>query len=312
MDLKHLKTFVAVAEELSFRKAAERLNLTQPPVSLQINALEHELGIKLLNRGRNQKISLTPAGAFFLGEARVALQTAENAVRDVRLFSEGGRGRLRFAYTDDFVHGPLPGAITAFHSTYPSVVVRHAMLPTDMIVRQLEAAEIDIGMVTFPIQKLDPGFLVHELPRVMIVAVVPAVHPLAGEKEIWLRELRDDPIYLAPSDFASDFSPHLTRLFSNARIRPQILGMSQSASMMAEIVRTGHAVALVNRSSLSHLLEGVSILGLRDPFPFAALGMIFNPANPNIRTIERFRTIVAERFGPTDAAPDFTDDAAAL
>ena len=206
LDLKHLRTFIAVAEELSFRKAAERLNLTQPPVSLQIRNLEDELGEKLFDRGGRRKIQLTAAGRILLEGARETLRMAERTAENVALYSQGSSGHLRIGHSDDFLHGLLPRTLARYHSDFPGVRVSLTARPSARVTEQLLAGELDLGFVCLPIPRLDTSIVMQPLPSTPIVAVVATTHPLAGRQKIWLRELEEESFLLLPTDMMSGFS----------------------------------------------------------------------------------------------------------
>lgn len=297
MDIKHLRGFIAVAEELNFRKAAERLNLTQPPLSLQLKNLEEELGVKLLERGRNKRVSLTVAGRFFLDDARAVVQAAEKAFRDARHHADGRLGHLRIGFTDDFLFSKLPALLADFMQRYPEVRISHSMTISKEIVRQLDAGELDVALVCLPIQRLDPNFIVVELPPIRIVALVHQDHPLAARDAIWLKELRDDPILLMPTEIFSGFSAHLSRLYAHAQVTPVPLAFGQNSTMMAQIIAAGGAgIVLASETSVPAEWPGIRRLELKDPQPFVDAGLIYNAGNASRTIVENFRKLVEERF----------------
>ena len=294
MDLKQLRTFIVVAEELNLRKAGERLHLSQPPITVQLNKLEEELGIKLLNRGRNKRISLTPAGKFFLADARLTLRTAENSIKDVQAFTKGQHGRLCFSYSDDFLYSDLAMVIAMFHKKYPEVSLSHAMQHTSEIISEVEEGKIDMGLVSYPIRLPDSRITRFELGKSRIVAVVPSDHELAVKSEIHASDLKDVPMYFTPTDMFQDFSTQLSRLFSQARVSPKILGYSLNPIMMCNIVKHTHGVALVSERSIPQYIEGTKILPLNDSFPYINHAFLYNPDNPNGTIITNFFNLLKE------------------
>ena len=275
MDLKHLRTFIAVAEELSFHKAADRLNLTQPPVSLQIKNLEAELGVLLIERGGRKKMRLTAAGRILFEGARETLRVAERTAESVALFSEGKIGHLRIGHTDDFQHGLLPRVLAKYHTEFPGVRVSLQQRPSARVTEQLLNGELDFGFVCLPIPRLDTSIVMQSLPSTPIVAIVPVTHALAGKEKIWLRELGDEPFYLLPTDMMSGFSSQVARLFAQAGISPRSIGMAETSNITAQIIANGFGVSLTSLSSIEHRIEGVSILQLRDSKPELELGLIY-------------------------------------
>jgi len=293
MDLKHLRTFIAVAEELSFHKAADRLNLTQPPVSLQIKNLEEELGVQLIERGGRKKMQLTAAGKILLEGARETLRVAERTAESVALFSEGKRGHLRLGPSDDFQHGLLPKPLARYPAKFPGVRVSLQQRPSARVTEQLLNGELDLGFVCLPIPRLDTSIVMRPLPSTPIVAIVPATHTLAGKDKVWLRELGDEPFYLLPTDMMSGFSSQVARLFAQAGISPRSIGMAETSNITAQIIANGFGVTLASLSSIEHRIEGVRILQLKDSKPELELGLIYAYADRDLPLIQGFLDTLA-------------------
>lgn len=294
MDIKHLRSFIAVAEELNFRKAAERLNITQPPLSLQIKNLEDELGVKLLERGRNKRISLTMVGRNFLEDARAVLLTTERAYRDARHHAEGRVGHLRIGFTDDFLFSKLSSLISSFLHLYPEVQVTHSMNISRENIRQLDTGELDVVLACFPIERLDPRSVVVELSPIRIVALLHEQHPLAERDSIWLRELKDEPVMLMPTDIFSGFSAHLSRLYSHAKITPIPFAFGQNTTMMAQIIAAGNGITLATETSFPPNWPGIRQVSLKDDNPFVDAGLIYNTGSASPVIVENFRGIIEQ------------------
>ena len=297
MDLKHLRTFIAVAEELSFHKAAERLNLTQPPVSLQIKNLETELGVQLIERGGRKKMRLTAAGKILLDGARETLRVAERTAENVALFSEGKSGHLRIGHTDDFQHGLLPRALARYHAEFPGVHVSLMQRPSARVTEQVLSGELDLGFVCLPIPRLDTSIVMQPLPPTPIIAIVPANHALAKREKIWLRELRGEPFYLLPTDMMSGFSSQLSRLFAQAGISPMSSGMAETSNITAQVIANGFGVTLTSLSAIEGRIDGVSILKLKDVKPELELGLIYNSVDHELPLIRGFINVIKKETG---------------
>ncbi|MCP4047794.1 MAG: LysR family transcriptional regulator [Gammaproteobacteria bacterium] len=293
IDLKHLRTFVTVVEELSFRKAATRLNLTQPPVSLQIRHLETELGVQLIERGGRKKMQLTAAGKILLEGARETLRVAERTIESVALFSEGKSGHLRIGHTDDFQHGLLPQTLAKYHAKFPGVRVSLQQRTSAHVTEQILNGELDLGFVCLPIPRLDTSIVMQSLPSTPIVAIVPANHPLADKDRIWLRELADESFYLLPTDMMSGFSSQVSRLFAQASISPITIGMAEISNITAQIVANGFGVTLTSLSSIEGSVGGVSILQLNDPKPELQLGLIYTSTDRELPLVQAFLNVVS-------------------
>jgi DNA-binding transcriptional LysR family regulator len=197
MELRQLRSFVAVAEELHFRRAAERLHLAQPSVSQQIRTLEAELGVPLFERNR-RGATLTPAGVALLPEARDLLSRAEHAAASARATAIGGRGRLRMSLTRSLTGGIAGAIVTAYRAEYPDVELDLSLGTTMLHVEQLHAGEIDVGFVRPPLE--EPGLEELRLAREPMVCVLPRGHRLTRRTTVRPDDLRGEPLVWWPED----------------------------------------------------------------------------------------------------------------
>jgi len=179
MELRHLRYFVAVAEERHVTRAAARLGIQQPPLSQQIRALETELELQLFRR-KPRGVELTPAGEAFLAEARIVLERAEHAVLAARRAARGEAGRLGLGFTSSASFHPLvPRVIRDFRETSPLVALTLEEAGTGELVDGLRAERIDAAFVRSPIGAA-AELAVHSVLKEEMVAALPAGHPLAG------------------------------------------------------------------------------------------------------------------------------------
>ena len=189
MELRHLRYFVAVAEDLSFTKAAAKLHLAQPSITRQIHNLEEEIGVGLLNRSRSQ-VALTEEGRSFLVDARRILALAAESILAVQRLSRGETGQLNIAYLSNSDVELLPATLGAFRQAFPHIALNlFDMAPAEQF-RALEARKIDLGFVGLPPPAV-PGHLQWEcIARHRTVVVLPSKHPLARKSQVNLRELK--------------------------------------------------------------------------------------------------------------------------
>ncbi len=195
MELRQLRSFVAVAEERHFRRAADRLHLTQPSISQQIRTLEAELGVQLFDRNR-RGASLTPAGSALLVEARELLSRAQRAVEVTRATGAGRRGRLRLSLTRSLTGGVAGAIVAAYREQYPDVELELGLGTTMLHVEQLHAGEIDVGFVRPPLEV--PGLEELRLGREPMVCVLPSGHRLTRRTVVRPADLRDEPLVWWP------------------------------------------------------------------------------------------------------------------
>ena len=197
MELRQLRSFVAVAEELHFRRAAERLHLAQPSVSQQVRTLEASLGVRLLERDR-RGVELTAAGAALLDEARDLLARADHAAAVAVAVGTGKQGALRLSLTRSLTGG-IAGAIAdTFRSHYPDVELDLNVGNTMLHVEQLHAGAIDVGFVRPPLG--DPGLEELELAREPLVCVLPKGHRLARRATVTREDIAGEPLVWWPEE----------------------------------------------------------------------------------------------------------------
>lgn len=264
MDLKLLRAFIAVADSLSFRVAAEQRHVTQPALSMQIKTLERELGLVLLERGRGRKVFLTPSGSAFLEGARLTLESAKTAIENARRHREGRTGHLRIGFSDDFLYSRFSDVMAAFHREHPNTTVTyHQALSADLVSR-LRDGLLDLVLACFPLAAPGPSIGVVELPGLPLVAVVSPKHRLGNRRAVWLSDLREDGFLLFPQEFVSGFSAHIARLFAHARFTPRVAAYVHSTQIMAELAARDVGVGIMTRSSLPSDYSGIRLLELRD------------------------------------------------
>src|SRR3989440_10779321 len=189
MELRHLRYFVAVAENLNFTKAAAKLHLAQPSLTRQIHNLEEEIGVRLLNRTKSQ-VTLTEEGRTFLVDARRILALATESIQAVQRLSRGETGQLNIAYSSNFNFELLPETLGAFRRAFPHIALNlFDMTPAEQF-RALEARKIDLGFVG-----LRPPAGAKDLQRETIArhqthVVLPAKHALARKRQVSLGDLK--------------------------------------------------------------------------------------------------------------------------
>ncbi|MEO1235736.1 MAG: LysR substrate-binding domain-containing protein [Planctomycetota bacterium] len=199
MELRHLRYFVAVAEELHFGRAAERLMMSQPPLSRQIKELETELGAVLFERSA-RRVALTEAGSFFYDETVRTLRSIEAAAESARRIAGGTAGRLRIGHVGSAIlGGPLPDALGRLRTDAPGLRIELRVMPTATQVRALLAHEIDAGFVRAPLPEEAVGRVSAErVHRLALVAALPDTAVLAEVPRVRLVELAQEPWVMFP------------------------------------------------------------------------------------------------------------------
>ncbi len=282
MELRHLRYFVAVADELSFTGAAARLRTSQPSLSQQIRDLEQQLETALFSR-TSRRVELTAAGAVFLDHARAILAQVGHAAEQARSVGLGRIGTLDIGMTGSVLLGPLGSLVAAFGAQFPEVVVRlHEMSPQEQQAA-LHARRTDISFLRRPAE--DPD-LIEELAWPETVGVVlPERHPLAAHKRIALASLRNEShVFLRLED--SRFAQYLRDCCIKAGFLPRISQQVVEAYSLTSLVAAGLGVALAPACIKVLSRPGVVYRALAEPVPRADVKMLYRPD----------RSIVVERF----------------
>ncbi|MFG1955218.1 LysR family transcriptional regulator [Micromonospora sp. NPDC048830] len=278
VTLAQLACFIAVAEELHFGRAAERLRMTQPPLSRQIQLLERHLGAPLLDRS-SRSVRLTPAGRAFLDDARRILRDTERATLAVRQIGAGTSGTLRIGFTAGSAHSGLQDVLQLARAELPSVAVDLRELVTQKQHEALSEGAIDLGIAR-PASR-PPHLSFRALYEEPFVAAVPVGHPLSsGDEPLPLTALHQiNAVMYSPID-SRYFHDLLTRAFSDLGVIPQaVQHLSQIHSMLA-LVQAGWGLALVPRSATRMRFEGVRYRPLRADVPLkASLELVWRSAN---------------------------------
>jgi DNA-binding transcriptional LysR family regulator len=255
VELRQLRYFVAVAEELHFRRAAERLHISQPPLSQQIRGLEEELGFALLVRTR-RRVELTPAGEAFLRDARTLLSELDGAVATARRIDAGQTGRVRINFVGSALLSIVPGTVERFRASRPGVAIELHERPTVDQLRAVRAGLADVGLVRPPIEN-DGELTVRTVLRERTVAALPAGHALASARRVPLRRLAAEPLVLFPRDQAPGYHDLLIDALAGTGAGPRVIQYAPEMLTIIGLVAAGTGVSLVPTSVSRLALDGV-------------------------------------------------------
>ncbi len=250
IDLRLLRQFVAVAEELHFHRAARRLAMSQPPLTAAIRRLEAEIGATLIERG-NRTVALTAAGAALLTEARALLRHADHAVLATREAAAGRLGTVRLGYVGSSMYGRLPAAIRAFRRNQPAVRLELREATTAAQIAALHAGELDVAIAIPPFAG-EAGLQLASFDADRLAIALPAAHRLAGRDLLRLGELAGEPFVLWPAREGRGFHDRVIRLCAAAGFVPEVVqeahGMHAVLSLVA--VETGVSIVPAGMASV--------------------------------------------------------------
>jgi DNA-binding transcriptional LysR family regulator len=294
-DFRQLRYFVAVAEELSFTRAAQRLHISQPPLSQQIQGLEQDLGVRLLERDK-RNVALTGPGLLFLDQARQILAQAEDARHLVAEAAAGFSGQLRLAYTVSVsFHPSLPQTLLRFGRNAPNVRVLLSEMYTEPQFSALRSGQIDVGFVrNEPVHEADAKALRLEvIDREPLLLALPSGHPLATRRRLRLGDVADQPFVAQPRELAATLYDRLVQLAAKSDFHPQIRQHAQQLNGLLALVAAGIGLALVPATMRAVRLAGVSYVPLQDPDAYLLLAVASRADDPS-PVLAQFLSTVAE------------------
>lgn len=262
MELRHLLSFVAVAEELNFRRAAERLHIAQPPLSQQIKRLEREVGVPLLER-TTRRVLLTPAGDAFLREARRCLAAAEAAPRAALLAAAGQSGVLRLGVSGPTFYEVLVLMTSKFRQVRPNIRLEiSGPLYGGELIAQLNQEDIDACLIRLPLAGAGVDFArITEHP---VAAVLPVDHRLAERAEVTLAELRYEPIVSYPSNRGSATVTMIHGAYRDHGYIPNIVQEAPDTHTLMLLVAVGGGIGFVPTSADHIKVPGVRLVLVTD------------------------------------------------
>jgi DNA-binding transcriptional LysR family regulator len=262
VELRHLRYFVAVAEELNFSRAADRLHMAQPPLSAAIRQLEQELGTELLLR-TTREVRLTDAGTTFLDGARRTLAELERARSDAQRAAAGEIGQLRVGFSWSARFETLPAIGRAFHASHPDVSLLTEEMWNARMLPALRSGTIDVAIALCP--EVAGEFSYLTLRSEPVVALLPQSHPLAGCGEVELRALAGEGFLMFPRELAPRLYEFMTGLCRRAGFEPIVRGESFHSGWELQILADVEVVALAPASVALELPEGIAAALVGDP-----------------------------------------------
>ncbi|ARU05583.1 LysR family transcriptional regulator [Comamonas serinivorans] len=260
MELRHLRYFLVLAEELHYGRAAERLAMSQPPLSVAIRQLEDAVGTRLLERN-SKSVRLTAAGKALAVSARQVLEQAEEAKRLAHAVGEGKAGRLRVGFVGGMLFRGLAQALQQLAHTHPLLEVHLTEMNTHDQLLALAQGRLELAFVhSAPPQ---PGLQVQLLASEQFVACLPQGHRLAGQPRIELAQLADEAFVLFSATASPDYHVQILHLCAQAGLNPAIRHEVRHWLSVVSMVAQGMGVALVPQSLSQAGLPGVAYLPLR-------------------------------------------------
>jgi DNA-binding transcriptional LysR family regulator len=294
MELRHIRSFLSIAETLHFGRTAELIHLSQPALSLQIRALEEEVGVRLFERNR-RKTTLTAAGAAFRDDAAAALSQLEQAIRRARLAANGKLGPLRIGFISTAGSKIVPGIVRQFRELNPEVEFSLRQYLTAEQVQMLETGLLDVGFLRLPIgghSALDV-VTVHREPFVL---VVPSSHKLAKRKRLRLREVSGETFVMFERAYTPGLYDLILGMLRDAGIVPDVSQAAADLSTVISLVDAHMGIAIASLSAVKNSAASVVVCDIVDRIPMSEIGMVVRKGT-RAPVVDNFRSFALKTLG---------------
>ena len=295
IELRPLRYFVAVAEEMHFGRAAARLHMTQPPLSQTIQALESQLGTPLFSRTR-RSVALTAAGRALLPEAQRLLMQAESLPALVQRAAAGESGQLRLAFVSSADYSVLPIALREFRSAYPAVQIDLREATSDVQLEELAAGNIDLGILIPPVpDKLKTILDYFPVLTEPLVLALPADSKLAtATRKVSLKSFAGLPLIIFPRRLAPALHDQILGCFRDAGLTPSIEQEAIQMQTIVGLVAAGMGIALVPQSVSNLKRPGVEYRALKEASPLVEIGLAWRRDNTS-PVLQSFLDLIQKR-----------------
>ncbi|MBF2028304.1 MAG: LysR family transcriptional regulator [Oscillatoriales cyanobacterium C42_A2020_001] len=292
MELRHLRYFVAVAEELHFNRAAERLHIAQPPLSQQIKQLEAELGVELFYRRTKRQVQLTEAGQVFLQATYRILTQVEQAISDTQRAGRGETGTLIIGFTSTVVYDILPAILSQYRQQFPNVNLVLQELTTTQQEESLQNHQIEVGFCHPPLK--ENSLELEQILREPLVVAVAETHPLACETTISIDSLANESFILFPRHLGPGFYDQIVSFCQQANFSPKVVQEAVQMQTIIGLVSANIGVAFVPASLQNLRRSGVTYKPLQGETPHVEVAIAWR--SDNITPVLREFLLVVKRY----------------
>src|ERR1700736_2160487 len=291
MKLRQLQFFIAVAEELSFSRAAIKLHVAQPSLSTQIKALEDEVGARLFERDKRH-VSLTPAGRRFQSRIASVLSLADSAKAEARATERGQLGTIDLGYTAlSMFSTALPHAIRRFREQEPNVVITLRELTSLEQLHELGERTLDVGVLRKVDVSAPKGISIVEWYRTPLVAAIPKDHPRAASDSVSLSDLKNEAFIMYPRQAGTGIYWQVMNLCTTAGFRPRVVREVLESSTIIGLVAAGVGIAIVPADMNCIQFSGVVYRRIIDSGAYSALHLAKREGDPNEHLRNLYRVL---------------------
>jgi DNA-binding transcriptional LysR family regulator len=298
VELRHLRYFIAVAEELNFSRAAQRMHIAQPPLSTAIRQLERDLGVELFVR-TTREVKLTDAGRAFLAGARRTLADAERAAEDAKRAAAGELGHLRVAYSWSTRFETLPALGRAFRASHPDVELLAQEMWNARMPQAFESGSIDVALSLCP--EIAAELELAPMHRERLVALLPATHPLAREEAIPLAALADEEFVLFPREIAPRLHDAFMAIYRRAGFEPRVRNESFHTGWDLGVLAEIPAAAMAPQTVTAGLPDGIVAVAISEPTDALETCLVWR-ADDTSPAVAAFAAVARSAFGTVPGA----------
>ncbi|MDE5424101.1 LysR family transcriptional regulator [Ancylomarina sp. DW003] len=278
IELRHYKYFLALAKDLHFRKAAERLYISQPGLSRQIKQMEEDLGINLFER-HNRKVELTKAGLYLQNELTNTFKRLDDIIDHAKLLNDGMDGNLKLGYVGSAMQLVIPELLLKYKNKHPNVLFNLNEMDNDKQIHALLNQEIDVGFVRM--ERVPRGIEIQPVFEDTFSLVLPKDHPLTESNFNDLSQVKDESFILFDSSYSESYHEKVMQIFDHSQFTPLISHYTVNASSIFRLVESGFGVAIVPTSLKLGYDMGIKFIELDNIPQRTTLRMVWSNSNTN-------------------------------
>lgn len=278
LEIRHLKYFLALADELHFRKAAEKLYISQPGLSRQIKEMEQDLGIKLFDR-HNRKVELTGAGKYLKIEIARNLKNLDNILNHAKHLNDGVEGDLNLGYVGSAMQEVIPELLLKFRKENPRALFSLKEMDNNTQIESLLSQEIDVGFVR--LERIPKGIEIRTILRENFCLVLPKTHPLDAASFKDIKQLENDSFILFDSKYSMSYHEKVMQIFDDAGVTPLITHNTIHAGSIYKLVENNFGVSIVPKSLQNNGLKTIKFIELKNIPQKTTLSVVWSAENRN-------------------------------
>ena len=278
LEFRHLKYFLAVAEDLHFRKAAERLYISQPGLSRQIKQMEDDLGMKLFER-HNRKVELTQAGDYLKNELTRNLRQLDDIINHAKLLHDGKKGQLKLGYVGSAIQKIIPELLINYRTEHPDIVFSLKEMDNQKQIEELLNFNIDIGFVR--LEQVPKTIEIKRIVSDTFCIVLPENHHIDASNFKNLSQLKDESFILFDPEYSKFYYDKVLQIFQDSGFAPLVSHLTIHASSIYKLVENNFGVSIVPKSLTTSTTKGIKFIELDGIPQRTDLSLVWNKTNRN-------------------------------